>query len=169
MNCRNKTFKPNLKIHFSFALVTLMIIISACTNDETSNDFEIPSWHYETLNFNDGLMRVIGIDGTSGYVTLEDHWIGSWHGWEGINYVNDFDDWTIEEHEAYVDYMIELVTEMANSGERYLWRIPLYAEDGVTVIGEHGFPLCGRFWNTHDDECCDKAIDDFFSRMGLTR
>ena len=43
-----------------------------------------------------------------------------------------------EEAKEYMERLDTLIREANERGDRYLWYIPLYASDGVTVIGSFG-------------------------------
>ena len=70
------------------------------------------------------LIACVGIDGTEGYC-----------------YRTDLDGEQPNNPEEAIEYMKRLeerYEEMRRTGEKYIRIIPLYAEDGVTVIGEYG-------------------------------
>jgi flagellar basal body-associated protein FliL len=70
------------------------------------------------------LIACAGIDGTEGYC-----------------YRTDLDGEqpnTPEEASEYMKRLEDRIAEMKITGEKYLRIIPLYAEDGITVIGEFG-------------------------------
>jgi hypothetical protein len=74
------------------------------------------------------LIAATGIDGTHGYVLKSDI---SGHGpFEAPN--------NPDEAMEYMRKMDELRAEQRAKGEEHLYYIPLYASDGVTVIGQFG-------------------------------
>jgi len=73
------------------------------------------------------LIASIGVDGTYGYC-----------------YKADIDGDQPSNPEESVKYMEELNRKIAiaiENGEEFLWYIPLYDSDGVTVIGKHGISI----------------------------
>ena len=78
------------------------------------------------------LVACLGIDGTYGYC-----------------YQTDLDGEQVNNPEEAIEYMQRL-EEMRRNGEQYERIIPLYAEDGITVIGEFGMGDLGA--NVHVGE-----------------
>ncbi|MCL2248551.1 MAG: hypothetical protein FWC13_04715 [Oscillospiraceae bacterium] len=73
----------------------------------------------------DGRILAMGICGTVGYIFLDDFREGTtWLGWTPESSV-DFETWYSQIYE-----------EMVRLGVSHIWTIPLYGEDGKTVIGE---------------------------------
>lgn len=70
------------------------------------------------------LIAAIGIDGSKGYIYKAD-------------LDKDMPE-TPEEAQKYMEMLNSRIEEIAKTGEKYVWTIPLYAEDGETVIGEYG-------------------------------
>lgn len=70
------------------------------------------------------LIAAVGIDGTEGYVCRIDL--------DGEQPNNP------EEAIEYMEQLNERIVEMKLTGEKYIRIIPLYAEDGETIIGEFG-------------------------------
>ena len=81
------------------------------------------------VNQTPDLITAIGIDGTYGYIynSPQDQ-----HG----GYPPPQNPEEVLEYTQWLDARRE---EMRRNGENYLWTVPLYAEDGVTVIGEFGY------------------------------
>jgi hypothetical protein len=73
------------------------------------------------------LIPAMGIDGTEGYIN------SSYSGHGPFPQPNN-----PEEAEVYMQWLHERQEEIKVTGEKYIWTIPLYASDGVTVIGEYG-------------------------------
>jgi len=75
------------------------------------------------------LIAVVGIDGTEGYIynSLQDA-----HGGHPPPQ-------NPEEATEYMRWLEERKEEMRRNGEEYILIVPLYAADGVTVIGEFGY------------------------------
>ena len=74
------------------------------------------------------LIAAVGIDGTEGYIYNS---IQNQHG----GYPPPQNP---EEAIEYMRWLDERKEEMKRNGEKYILIVPLYAEDGVTVIGEYG-------------------------------
>ena len=75
------------------------------------------------------LIAAIGIDGTEGYV-----------------YQKDLDGETPSSPEEALVYMEKLSEDIAKakeSGAEYLYTIPLYKDDGLTVVGQFGISCSG--------------------------
>lgn len=70
------------------------------------------------------LIAAIGLDGEEGYVYEKD--------------LNGEQPQTPEEAVEYMENLEKQISRAKVEGQEYLYYIPLYAEDGVTVIGEFG-------------------------------
>lgn len=70
------------------------------------------------------LIAAIGVDGTNGYVKLDD--------------INKNKPTNPDEAVRYMEELEAAVEKARNSGSEYLELIPLYDSDGETIIGEFG-------------------------------
>lgn len=70
------------------------------------------------------LIAAIGIDGTEGYIYASD--------------LNGNQPKTPEEAISYMKALEQEIKNAKDSGKEFLWYIPLYKEDGKTVIGQFG-------------------------------
>ena len=73
---------------------------------------------------NPQMIGAIGIDGVEGYVYESD--------------LNGDQPKTPEEAVKYMENLESQISRAKENGQEYLRYIPLYAEDGITVIGEFG-------------------------------
>ena len=85
------------------------------------------NFYSEIIPVHKDLIPAIGIDGTHGYVY--EHMLH----YGPFPRVNN-----PEEAMEYMEWLTKHQGEMMQAGKTFIWTIPLFAEDGVTIIGEFG-------------------------------
>jgi len=106
-------FKQNVLIFICLLVITFVASIILINVQEDENTDLIPA---------------IGIEGTTGYILRSDL--------DGAGHLDK--PHNPDEAIEYMEQLESLVKDAETRGDDYIYYIPLYASDGITVIGKFG-------------------------------
>jgi len=121
-----------LAVSMLFLVIVVGVAVLLSLNQTKSRTLH-QSVPYIIIN-GEEFLAAIGIDGTAGYIRRDDYEMGIVREWGRT--VNSRA--KAVEFNAWLDRRLE---EMKNSGEAYVVTMPLYSDDGITVIGEFGISV----------------------------
>jgi len=138
MGCKSMFRLTKKRRLIAFSTLSLLLILVATlfiyvqvVNTRSRREFDFSALVLQhprvTANAANGHIHAVGVDGNSGYITVEDFNRGRLLGW------------TQSESVDYQTWYDRMLKEAIRNGETYIFKIPLYAEDGITIIGEFGF------------------------------